>query len=115
MSSQSISWAELCETIGEGSATALCEGFGGVSKYVPSDHRRGGLSEKLGEEAAKALSARYGGSSLMLPNVRKRPEPKKIRIIQLLAAGWSIRRIALEVGTTEAWVKMVKSQATRKI
>lgn len=114
MSSQAISWAELIETVGQDAATALCTTYGGVSKYVPADFRRGDLIVILGTYAAAALSARFGGETLMLPNaVNKRP-PVKARIIQLLAAGWSIRRIALEVGTTEAWVKIVKSQARRR-
>ena len=46
----------------------------------------------------------------MLPNATRRKEPKKVRIIELIEAGWSTRRIALKVKCTEDWVKMVRRE-----
>jgi DNA-binding NarL/FixJ family response regulator len=114
MGAQHISWAELVETVGEDAATTICTINGGASRYIPSDFRRGDLMALLGTCAAAALSARYGGSTLMFPNAVKKKPAAKARILQLLAAGWSARRIALETGTTESWVWTIKRQASRR-
>lgn len=114
MSTQAISWPELVETIGEDMATVLCAQYGGVSKYIPSDFTRGDLLPLLGIYAATALSARYGGSTLDLPNAVNKAQPTKARILLLLAAGWPVRRIAIECKTTERWVKVVKQQSSRR-
>lgn len=110
MAAQSISWAEILETIGQAAAEALGRKFGGVSLYIPTNFNRGKLVQVIGLEAAQALSERFGGSTLMLPNETRRQTPKKIRIIELIEAGWSTRRIAMKVKVTEDWVKMVKRQ-----
>lgn len=110
MSPQSVTWSEIEEVIGIEAAAVLGRKYGGVSKYIPADPRRGGLLELLGPEASQALAKRFGGSCLMLPNATRRKEPKKTRIIQYLEAGWSIRRIAMRVRCTEDWVKMVRRQ-----
>ena len=110
MGGQSITWEEIVEVVGEDAAQALGKRWGGVSKYIPSDPRRGGLPELLASEAAQALAERFGGSTLMIPNATRRKEPKKTRIIELIEAGWSTRRIAMKVKVTEDWVKMVKRQ-----
>lgn len=110
MGGQSITWEEIVEVVGEDAAQALGRKWGGVSKYIPSSPRRGGLPELLGPEAAQALAARFGGSTLMIPNTTRRKQPKKVRIIELIAAGWSTRRIALKVKCTEDWVKMVRRE-----
>jgi DNA-binding NarL/FixJ family response regulator len=115
MSADSITWRELLEVVGPEAAQALGKRFGGVSKYIPRDHRRGGLLELLGPEAAQALAERFAGSTLEIPNETRRPTPKKVRIVQLLEAGWSIRRIAMRVRCTESWVKMVKRQCKENI
>ena len=110
MGGQNITWSEILEIVGPEAAQALGKKWGGVSKYIPNDPRRGGLPEVLGLEAARALSARLGGSSVMVPNTTRRPTPKKVRIIELIEAGWSTRRIAMKVKVTENWVTMVKRQ-----
>ena len=110
MGGQSITWEEIVEVVGQDAAEALGRKWGGVSKYIPSDYRRGGLPELLGPEASQALAERFGGSCLMLPNTTRRPVPKKVRIIELIEAGWSTRRIAMKVKVTEDWVKMVRRQ-----
>jgi hypothetical protein len=114
MGAQSITWAELLETIGPEAAQALGERYGGVSKYIPSDYTRGDLLPLLGIYAATAMSARYGGSTLMIPNAVKKRKPVKARILQLIAAGWSTRRVALECQVTERWVDMVCREASRR-
>lgn len=110
MGAETVTWTEIVEVVGEDAAEALGRKWGGVSKYIPSDYRRGGLPELLGPEAAQALAARFGGSTLMVPNAARRKEPKKTRIIELIEAGWSTRRIAMKVKVTEDWVKMVRRQ-----
>ena len=115
MSADSITWCEIEEVIGPDAAQILGRKWGGVSKYIPRDHRRGGLSELLGPEAAQALAERFAGSTLEIPNATRRPTPKKTRIVQLLEAGWSIRRIAMRVRCTESWVKMVRRQCRENI
>lgn len=110
MGSQSITWEEIIEVVGQDAAQVLGRKWGGVSKYVPSDYRRGDLCNVLGPEAAQALAERFGGSTLMIPNTTRRKEPKKTRIVQLIEAGWSARRIAMKVRCTEDWVKIVKRQ-----
>ncbi len=114
MGAQSITWDEVLETIGPEAAQILGEHYGGVSKYIPSDYTKGDLLSLLGTYAAMAMSARYGGSTLMLPNTVKKRKPVKTRIIQLIAAGWSTRRIAIECQVTEDWVKMVRREAPRR-
>jgi DNA-binding NarL/FixJ family response regulator len=110
-----VTWVEVVEVIGTEAAAVLGRKWGGASKYIPRDHRRGGLLELLGPEASQALAERFGGSCLMLPNATKRPTPKKVRILELIEAGWSIRRIAMRVRCTESWVKMVKRQCRENI
>jgi hypothetical protein len=109
MAAQAISWPELVETVGEDSARALVEFYGGTGKYIPRNPMCGNLKTLVGETGARALSARFRGETLVLPG-RPKPAPAKVRILELLTAGWSARRIALETGTTESWVWSVKRQ-----
>ena len=115
MGAEHVTWVEVIEVIGTEAAAVLGRKWGGVSKYIPSDHRRGGLLELLGPEASQALAARFAGSTLMIPNAVRKNEPKKTRIIELIAAGWSTRRIALKVKCTEDWVKMVRREYNSNI
>lgn len=115
MGAESITWEEILEIVGPEAAAALGKRYGGVSKYIPRDPTKGKLSKNVGLEAAKALSARFGGSTLMFPNTTRRPTPKKVRIIELIEAGWSVRRIAMRVRCTEDWVKIVKRQYRNNI
>lgn len=108
MAAQSITWDELVETIGKDNATTLCAKYGGVSKYIPADYTRGDLAQLIGTYAAIAMSARYGSSTLMLPNAIKKRRPIKPEILRMIKEGHSTRNIALMVGATEDWVKIVR-------
>ena len=110
MGAESITWEEIIEVVGQDAAQALGRRFGGVSLYVPANHTKGKLAQVIGLEAARSMAERFGGSTLMLPNATRRKEAKKTRIIELIEAGWSTRRIAMRVNVTEDWVKMVRRQ-----
>lgn len=110
MGAEHVTWVEVIEVIGTEAAAVLGRKYGGASKYIPRDHRRGDLLELLGPEASQALAVRFGGSILMLPNTTRRKEPKKTRIVQLIEAEWSTRRIAMKVRCTEKWVGMVRRE-----
>lgn len=114
MASIWLSWATLVEIIGVESATALCLKYGGVEVYVPSNPEAGELAGIIGAQAMQALSAYAGGSAVMLPNAA-RQKPKKSRIIRLLQAGWTPRRIAIECGVTERWVRHLAERSCMQV
>lgn len=89
---------------------ALCRCYGGCSKYIPADSKRGDLHKLIGQAAADAIASRHGGESLTIPNGINIPEPKKTRILELIESGLSVRRIAMDVRCTENWVKILKRQ-----
>lgn len=110
MSAYAISWPELTDLVGHEAATVLCQHYGGVSKYVPADSKRGDLRKLIGMAAADTLANMHGGETLELPNGINKPEPKKPRILGLLEEGLSVRQVAMQAGVTENWVKMLKRQ-----
>lgn len=110
MSAYSISWPELVDLIGHEAATALCQHYGGLTKYVPADSKRGDLRKLIGQAAADTLASMHGGETLELPNRVNKPEPKKPQILRLLEGGLSVRQVAMQAGVTENWVKMLKRQ-----
>ncbi|HCU68157.1 MAG TPA: RNA helicase [Desulfomicrobium sp.] len=110
MSAYSISWPELADLIGHEAATALCQHYGGLTKYVPADSKRGDLRKLIGQAAADTLASMHGGETLELPNRVNKPEPKKPQILRLLEGGLSVRQVAMQAGVTENWVKMLKRQ-----
>ena len=108
-----ISWPELAACVGEDKARALCAVRGGVSFYVPRAGMvavaGGWLSTCLGEDGLAALSAHFGGEYVTVPNHR-RAEPFKDRAMALLEKGASCRRVALELGLTERYVRRLSRQ-----
>ena len=111
MGADYISWPDLVDTIGEDAARVMCGTWGGTTKYVPKEHAAGDLARTVGERAAIELAARFGGTTLLLPNPKER---SKTRILHLLAAGWSVRRIAMELHVTETWIRTVAKYAPRR-
>lgn len=102
-----VSRVELEGVIGKDGANQLCRTYGGVPLYVP---RRADNSTKLGRILGPfrlaALTAVYGGLRITVQNGR-RAEPRKLCIINLLQAEISAEKIALCVGVTERYVRMV--------
>lgn len=107
-----ISRPELEEVLGRDGADLLCRVSGGVPVYVPlkadvSTH----LGRILGPFKLAALARVYGGMRITVPNGRK-AEAHKNTIIGKLEAGLPYDKIALELGVTERYVRMV-AQACR--
>lgn len=111
MGADYISDADLKDTIGPDAAWAMCQKWGGTTKYIPKDPSVGDLAPIVGSYAAEALAARFGGTTLLLPNPKER---SKTRIMQLLKAGWSVRRISMELHVTETWIRTVAKYAPRR-
>ena len=111
MGADYISEADLKDTVGPDAARAMCQKWGGTTKYIPKDPKTGDLASIVGVRAAEELAARFGGATLLLPNPKARA---KTRILHLLAAGWSVRRIAMELGVTETWIRTVAKYAPRR-
>ena len=105
-----ISRPELEEIIGREAANALCRAGGGVPLHVPySPDPTSWLGRLLGPGPLAALCAEYGGMRSTVPNGR-RPETHKRAVIRLLEAGHSHSSIALELGVTERYVRMLAAQ-----
>lgn len=102
-----ISRPELEEVIGRDAAETLCRSYGGVPMYVP---RKADLTCQLGRILGPlplaALAAEYGGLRITVPNGR-RGEPYKAAIARKLEDGHSYDKIALELGVTERYVRLV--------
>lgn len=102
-----VSRAELEEVLGKDGADMLCRTSGGVPLYVPrSADASTFLGRLLGPLRLAALTTIYGGMRITVPNGR-RAEPFKGRIIDLLQCGTSAEKIAMAVGVTERYVRMV--------
>jgi Homeodomain-like domain len=104
---------ELAAAIGEEAAAQLVAAFGGTRLYVP--HFPGpaeALSNAIGWEAARRLAQVYGGDRVDVPN----PTPRKVRILEMRAAGFSVDAIARELGCTRRRVfqVMAEDRAKRK-
>lgn len=105
-----ISRPELEELIGREAADTLCRTSGGVPLHVPYSPDAGSrLGRLLGPGPLTALCAEYGGMRITVPNGR-RPEPHKGAVIRLLEAGRPHGSIALELGVTERYVRMVAAR-----
>lgn len=102
-----VSRPELEDVIGHDAADMLCRSYGGVPVYVP---RRADpacqLGRILGVFALSALVAEYGGLRITVPNGR-RGEPYKAAIARKLEKGQPHEQIALELGVTERYVRLV--------
>ena len=107
MSEVWISCAELEETIGKAGASLLCAAVGGASMFIPRAPVKGAyLTALLGEERMGRLCA--GFVRIVVPNRRR--EPYKARIVRMLEAGKSPVAIALELGVTERYVRILARQ-----
>lgn len=109
-----VSRPELVEVIGQDAADTLCRACGGVPVYVPRRaDPRSWLAGLLGPRALAALSAEYGGLRITVPNGR-RPEPYKPAVVRMLEEGRPHEKIALELGVTERYVRLIASRTRRK-
>jgi len=106
---------ELNQLIGSEATTKLCLVIGGVSHYIPKkakpDHR---LARLIGIEAFEALCADYGGTRLTLPTLHElKTKRRRVRLL-LRQGGWTVRKIAEEVGCTERYASMLSADYKRK-
>ena len=67
------------------------------------------LRAVLGMKRMERLCAAFGGLRVTLPN-RRKGEPFKDRIVRMLETGKSPGRIALELGVTERYVRILARQ-----
>ena len=67
------------------------------------------LSAVLGMKRMERLCAAFGGLRVTLPN-RRKGEPFKDRIVRMLSSGKSPGNIALELGVTERYVRILARQ-----
>ena len=105
-----VSHDELVDAIGDDGADLLCRAVGGVSTYIPRKPVAGSpLSAVLGMKRMERLCAAFGGLRVTLPN-RRKGEPFKDRIVRMLENGKSPGRIALELGVTERYVRILARQ-----
>jgi hypothetical protein len=110
---QWVSHPELQALIGEEKANILCETFGGVRYYIPSEARPDHpFAPHVGMDAMKLLCKAYGGEKITVPNWR-REEPKKKDIITRLEKGESPRSIASALKVTERWVWAVAESVSQ--
>lgn len=102
-----VSRPELEDVIGHDAADMLCRSYGGVPVYVPRKADPAcQLGRILGVFALSALVAEYGGLRITVPNGR-RGEPYKAAIARKLETGQPHEQIALELGVTERYVRLV--------
>lgn len=105
-----VNYAELADAIGEDGAEKLCRAVGGVSTYIPRTQPEGSpLCGVIGMERMRRLCSAFGGLRVTLPN-RRRSEPSKVRIARLLESGKAPGAVALEIGVTERYVRMIASR-----
>lgn len=113
MSETWVSYGELADTIGDTGASLLCAAVGGASMFIPQAPVKGAyLTALLGEERMGRLCAGFGGLRIVVPNRRR--EPYKARIVRMLEAGKSPFAIALELGVTERYVRIVAQQTKKQ-
>ena len=105
-----VSHDELVDAIGDDGADLLCRAVGGVSTYIPRTQPEGSpLCGVIGMERMRRLCSAFGGLRVTLPN-RRRSEPSKVRIARLLESGKAPGAVALEIGVTERYVRMIASR-----
>lgn len=104
-----VSMPELTGLIGEDMAKTLCRMRGGTPMYIPATASAGHeLAKTIGTRAMDLLCAEFSGMYITVPNGRKQ-EPHKGEIMNRLEQGQSHSAIALELGVTERYVRMVAS------
>jgi hypothetical protein len=102
-----VSMPELTDLIGKDRAAALCAWHGGTPLYVPMQaHAAHALARVVGPIAMRLLCAKFSGEYITVPNGRK-PEAYKTDVMRRLDAGMSQAAVALELGLTERYVRMV--------
>lgn len=113
MSEVWVSYPELEDVLGDTGANLLCAAVGGASVPIPRAPVQGTyLAALLGMERMGRLCAEFGGLRIVVPNRRR--EPYKARIIRMLDAGKSPGSIALELGVTERYVRIVARKAKKQ-
>lgn len=108
-----ISYAVLADIVGNDAAQALCATWGGVSIYVPRIPSEGGeIAKVIGLPALGRLMQVYSGEHVVVPN-RRKAGPSKGKALDLLAAGWTPRDVALKLDLTQRYVEyLAKSTRT---
>lgn len=102
-----VSLPELADLIGEDMGKTLCRLRGGTPMYIPVAASAGHeLAKIIGTRAMECLCARFAGRYITVPN-GKRPEPHKGEILNRLEKRQSHASIALNLGVTERYVRMV--------
>lgn len=110
-----VSYGELASVIGDEMARVLCRLRGGVSLHIPKQATADAvLAPFIGLPALRALASVYGGLTIAVPN-RRRDEPRKGQVIEMLEAGMSARDIALQLDVTERYVRHVRACARPSI
>lgn len=106
-----VSYGELSSVIGADMARVLCRLYGGVSLHIPKQATSdAALAPYLGLPALRSLTSVYGGTTITVPNKRK-AEPRKGQVLDMLDAGMSAREIALSLDVTERYVRHVSATA----
>lgn len=105
-----VSMPELKELLGRDKAALLCRMKGGVPFYVPAKvdgkHQLAGI---LGEFGMGLLCGEFSGMYITVPT-GKLLEPRKPDVLRLLREGRSHSSIAVALGVTERYVRMVAAQ-----
>ena len=109
MSETWVSREELAEAIGDDGADLLCRPWAGYPRTFPQAVAGSPLPTVIGPERMERLCAAFGGLRVTLPN-RRKGEPFKDRIVRMLETGKSPGRIALELGVTERYVRILARQ-----
>lgn len=93
---------ELEELLGADGLGLLAAARGGRRVHIPKAALPGHwLEAALGHERAERLAARYGGCRLYVPLPSTRRADRDGRIRELRSRGWSVARIATEVGLSD--------------
>jgi hypothetical protein len=85
----------------------------GHRPLVPWNHDWGATRREDAERKREARSKANGGKRRPIGRPRTISTDKEKRALELLAAGWGIKRIAKELGTGASFVQRVKGTASR--
>jgi len=104
---------ELSQILGEEQLLRFLQRFGGTVLYVPLNpgvnHPITGV---LGVRGAAKFASHFGGTTVCIPLGRKWVRAKQKKIIQgLLERKATCGQVALRVGCTQRWVRMVEKEA----
>lgn len=115
MSERWLSQGELALLIGKDAADMLCRRHGGLSLYIPASPDAGTdkaeeLRRTIGRAALAVLCDAFGGTTIAVPN-KRRAEPLKQDIMNLLDRGESCAEIARRTGVTERYVRALAKWA----